>query len=268
MLAVVYLADRFEREPVELIQNLFLTGVVGQLALIFAFDGLVGAEGWSGPWALVTLGAAALVLPIQLVRQPEVDEIFDGIVYSVAMIGGAVCVIHLYDLPRIIEASPYRAALAPGTVPDLRDLMILASSEGFADEIGAGMVMVAAAALAGALIGTLQMRGWPAMRTAVVSVAMAVLVSGLDLLANGSVLYRGVLALAAVGVALVVKRRSVFRDRPEPLEREILVAGCKTVLVVFGASLLATVLLQATVEQPPAPEIAPPDRSTQERAVQ
>ena len=38
-------------------------------------------------------------------------------------------------------------------------------------------------------------------------------------------------------------RQSIFTARPEPPERDVLVMGLTTVLIVFGASLLATVLL-------------------------
>ncbi len=57
-----------------------------------------------------------------------------------------------------------------------------------------------------------------------------------------------------VAVAVAVKRRSVFKDRPELPERDVLIMGLKTVLIVFGAALLATVLLQAVVEQHYGPD--------------
>ncbi len=101
---------------------------------------------------------AALYLPFQLHRQPEMDERFDGIVYSVAFVGGATCVIHLNNLPGVIAASPYREALVPGAVPDLRDLLILATSPGFAAELGQGLVLILAAVFVGAVLGTLQLR--------------------------------------------------------------------------------------------------------------
>ncbi len=68
---------------------------------------------------------------------------------------------------------------------------------------------------------------------------------------------RGGLTLTALAVALAVKRNSVFRDRPEPPERDVLLMGLKTVLIVFGASLLAMVLLQAVVEQPQEDQARP-----------
>ena len=89
----------------------------------------------------------------------------------------------------------------------------------------------------------------------VISLPVALATTGLDLLTGGSWPVRGVLAIAGIAVALTVKRRSVFKDRPEPTERDVLVLGLKTVLMVFGAALLATVLLQAVVEQPEVPDV-------------
>ncbi len=260
LLAVVYLADRYEREPIELIQNFFLSGLLGQLVLILAVTAVtavtaVGGEvSWSGPSILITMVCAALYLPFQLHRQTEMDERFDGIVYAVALVGGATCVIHLNNLPRVIAASPYRDALAPGAEPDLRDLLILATSPGFTAELGQGLVMILAAVLVGAVLGTLQLRGWSPSRTALVCVVVALAATGLDLMTGGAWPVRGALAVMAVAVAVAVKRRSVFKDRPELPERDVLIMGLKTVLIVFGAALLATVLLQAVVEQHYGPD--------------
>jgi len=250
LLAVIYIADRYEREPIELIQNFFLFGLLGQLVLILAVTAVVGSFSWSGPWILITMVLAAIFLPFQLHRQAEMDERFDGIVYAVALVGGATCAIHLNNLPQVIAASPYRAALAPGAVPDLRDQLILATSPEFVAELGQGFVVILAAVLFGALLGTLQMRGWSPWRTAFVCAAAALAATGLDLLTGGAWPVRGALAVAAFAIVLGVKRRSVFRDHPEPLEHDVLVMGLKTVLMVFGAALLATVLLQTVVEQP------------------
>ena len=254
LLAVVYLADRYEREPIELIQNFFLSGLLGQLVIILATTSVGGGVSWSGLWIVITMVCAALYLPFQLHRQTEMDERFDGIVYSVAFVGGATCVVHLNNLPGVIAASPYRDALVPGSVPDLRDLVILATSSGFAAELGQGFVLILAAVFVGAVLGILQLRGWPPWQTAAVCVVVALATTGLDLLTGGTWPVRGVLAIAGFAVALTVKRRSVFKDRPEPTERDVLVLGMKTVLMVFGAALLATVLLQAVVEQPEVPD--------------
>ena len=250
LLVVVYLADRYEPEPIDLIQNSFLIGLAGQLALIFIASSLYGGILWSGPWLFVTVTVATLYLPYQLSGQVEADERFDGIVYSVALVGGAVCAIHLNNLPRVMAISPYRDALAPGAEPDLRDLLILAGAPGLTAELGRGLVVILAGVLVGAVLGTLQLRGWPWWRTAPICLAVGSAVIGIDFLAGGNWWARGLVAVSAMAVAYGVKRRSIFKDRPEPRERDVLLMGFKTVLVVFGATLLATVLLQAVVEQP------------------
>jgi len=255
LLAAIYLADRYEREPIELIQNFFLSGLLGQLVIILAVTSVGGEVTWSGPWILLTMVGAALYLPFQLHREAEMDERFDGIVYSVAFVGGATCVIHLNNLPGVIAASPYRDALVPGSVPDLRDLVILATSSGFAAELGQGFVMILTAVFVGAILGRLQLLGWSPWQTAGVCVPLAFATIGLDLLTGGSWLLRGVLAVVGLAVVLAVKRRSIFKDRPKPAERDVLILGLKTVLMVFGAALLATVLLQAVVEQTEVPDV-------------
>jgi len=250
LLGVVYLADRYEREPIELIQNFFVSGLVLQLGLVLVVEAAGVSPSWSGPWIVLTAVGAALFLSFQLNRQDEVDEPFDGIVYSVACVGGAMCVIHLYNVPGVIAASPYAGALAPGAEPDLRDLVILATSEGFVSEIGRGAVLIFSAVIFGAILGVLQLRGWAPSRTAAVCALTALATTGLDALAAELWHVRGALALAAVVVAVAVKRRSAFRNRPEPAERDVLVLGLKTVLMVFGAALLATVLITAATERP------------------
>ncbi|MEE4273874.1 MAG: hypothetical protein V2I67_19510 [Thermoanaerobaculales bacterium] len=250
LLAVIYLADRWEPEPIELIQSSFLSGLIAQLVLILAMTLFGGASSWTGPWLLVTLTGIGVYLPYQLRRQPELDERFDGIVYTVAFSAGATCAIHLNNLPVALASSPYRDALGVGAEPDLRDLLILAGSAGFREELGSGLVVIATAVLVGAVVGILQLGGTPPGRTAAICGFAALSLGVGDLLAGGHWIVRFMLVVAAVGVAIAVKRRSVFRGRPEPAESDVLVAGAKTVLMIFGAALLATVLLQAAVEQP------------------
>lgn len=250
LLAIVYLADRYEREPIDLIQDFFLSGLLFQLVLILAVNALGGAGLWSGAWLVVTVGCAAIYLPYQLRKQTEMDERFDGIVYSVAFLGGATCVIHLHNLPGVVAASQYQDALASGAAPDLRDLLILTSSPELSTELGRGCVVILAAVFIGAVIGAFQLGGRTVFLTAAVCVVTGGAVLGIDLATGGSWVMRGVLAVAAFGVVLAFKRRSVFKDRPEPPERDVLVLAVKTVLVVFGAALLATVLLQTIAEEP------------------
>ncbi|MGD8439666.1 MAG: hypothetical protein PVG53_03975 [Holophagae bacterium] len=256
LLAAVYLADRYEREPIELIQDSFLVGLIGQLALILARWTITGEALWTGPWPLVTLVAAAVYLPQRLAREPEVDERFDGIVYAVATLAGAVCAMLVNDLPWLAAASPHRAALAPGAEPDLRDLVIVATGPELGADLGRGAVLVLAAVLIGAVLGVLQLRGTSRWPTTAACVATAALVGGLDLALGGASWWRWILAATAAAAAVTLKHRSVFRDRPQVPERDVVVLGLKTVMLVLGAALLATALLRAVVEQP---SIEPPD---------
>ncbi len=96
-------------------------------------------------------------------------------------------------------------------------------------------MVILAAIFAGAILGTLQLRGRPPWQTALLCVVVVLAVIGLDLTMGGGWMVRGLLTVAALGVAWIVKRRSVFKERPEPLERDLLVMGLKTVLMVFGA---------------------------------
>ncbi len=253
VLVTVYLADRYEREPVELIQSCFLLGVLCQLVLVLAANTVVAGVFWSGPWVLLTIICAAGYLPFHLHRLAEMDERFDGIVYTVAFLSGASCVIHLNNLPQVVAASPFHASLATGAVPDLRDLLILVNSAELATELGQGLTVILAAVLVGATIGVLHQYGWSPRRTSVASAAVGLATIGLDLLSGGGWPLRAVLAAAAVAVAVAIKRRSVFKEQPEVGERDVLVLGIKTLLMVFGAALLAMVLLQTLTPQPDLP---------------
>jgi RsiW-degrading membrane proteinase PrsW (M82 family) len=253
VLVTVYLADRYEREPIELIQSCFLLGALGQLVLVLVTNIVAAGLLWSGPWVLLTVTCAALYLPFHLHRQDEMDERFDGIVYTVAFLAGAGCVIHLNNLPQLVAASPYHAALTAAAGPDLRDLLILATSPELATELGQGLTIILAAVLVGATIGVLQQRAWSPSGIAAAAVVVGLAAIGLDLLAGGAWLLRAVLAVLAVAVAVAIKRRSVFKDQPEPDERDVLIMGIKTLLIVFGAALLAMVLLLALTPQPDLP---------------
>ena len=251
LLVVVYLADRYEREPIELIQDSFLVGLVAQLALILLRWAATGDAVWSGPWMLVTAVGLALAMPYRLAGESEVDERFDGIVYTVAVAGGAACAIHLNNLPWFVATSPHHAAMAPGSEPDLRDLIIIfTGSSDLTAELGRGVVLVLIAVLVGAVVGVLQLRGTRTWRTTAACVAVAAGAGSVDLLLDGGWWWRAILVALAIGVAVAIKRRSVFRRSPEIPERDVVVLGFKTALVVFGAALLATVLLQAVIEQP------------------
>jgi len=244
VLAVVYAADRYEREPIELIQNCFLIGFVGQLALVIAVTTVTGRFMWSGSWLLITVVGAALVMSYHVRHLSEMDERFDGIVYTVACLAGAATVIHLNNLPQVVAGSPFRDALDDGAVPGLRDLLIVEASPGFVIELGQGMTVILAGVLIGAVLGVLHLRGQKPGRIAFVCATVGLVTIGADVISAGAWAVRCLLAVAAIAAAIVIKRRSVFKERPEPAERDVLIMAVKTVLMVLGAALLATVLLQ------------------------
>jgi hypothetical protein len=171
---------------------------------------------------------------------------------------GAVCVVLINDLPWLAAASPHRAALAPGAEPDLRDLLIIASGPELGADLGRSAVLVLAAVLIGAVLGVLQLRGTSPWPTAAACAATAAVVGGLDLALGGAPWWRWGLAVVAAAVVVAIKRRSVFRGRPQVPERDVVVLGLKTVLLVLGAALLATVLLRAVIEQPVIEHSEPP----------
>ncbi len=250
VLGAVYLADRWEREPVERLQSYYLVGLSVQLIVLLASTAVAGRLVWSGLLGALTVAVAAVVLPFQLVREPELDEAFDGIVYTVAAVTGAVCGIHLNNLPQALAGSPFREALAQGAAPDLRDVLIVASSPGLASELGQAAVMLLAAVIVGAVSGSLLLRGWPPFRAALVAAIAAVAVFAADGAARGGWTVRLLLAAGAVGAAWAAKRRSAFRARPEVPEADVVALCARTVLVILGASLLSLALLRAVAPAP------------------
>ena len=268
MLALVYAADLYEREPIERIQNWFLLGFLVQLVLILIIDGVTGLDLWSGAWILVTVGVAAIALPFSLRHESELDERFDGIVYTVACLAGATSVIHVHNLPKITAASVFGSVLAPDTAPGLRDLLILAGSEAFAADLAQGLAILVAAVLIGATLGVLQLGGRRPAIAAAACLAVGLAAAGLELISGGSWGVRATLVVAACTVAILLKRRSVFRKGPQTTESEILVQGVKTVLMVLGATLLAAAVLAAMAPPPDLPTELPTEfrRTTVERS--
>jgi hypothetical protein len=253
VLATVYLADRYEREPIERIQNTFLTGLLGQLIVILSVSVLLGQVQWTGWWMWASVIAVAVYLPLQLRHDEEVDEVFDGIVYAVALVAGVACTIHINDLPQVIRDSPYSSAFVSGAAPDLRDVMIVATSAGLASELGEGLVLILCAVAIGWVTGLLLNRGWRAGRIVAVSVFSGIVILAIDQLTAGHPVTRLALFVLAVALAVAVKRRSVFRDRPQASESAVVTMALKTVLMILGGALLVMVLLQAVVDQPAPP---------------
>jgi hypothetical protein len=257
VLAAVYLSDRYEREPLNAVQDAFLAGALAQAVAVVALLAITHRVFWDGWWVAATLVGLVVAMPGQLRRCGEVDERFDGIVYTVSTAAGALCVIHLANLPTIAALSPHRAALGTTATPDLRDLLIIAGSPGFAGELGAGVVLVALAVLAGAVIGHGHQRAMSPWRVSLTALAVTGPVFVVDVLSHGQVPIRAAIALAAIVVAAVVKGRSVFRAAPRTTEPEALKLGLKTLLIVFGTCLLIGVLFSALGGAPAVPPEGP-----------
>ncbi|MEM7587285.1 MAG: hypothetical protein AAF560_28115 [Acidobacteriota bacterium] len=248
VLTLVYLADRFEREPLDLIQNAFLAGLAAQLALILGVDQMFGIEAWSGPLYLLTLAALAAILPALLADEKEFDERFDGIVYAVAFTVGAASVVHLFNLPRAAARYPESVVLGGGEVPDVRDLLLLLSAPGPRVELSDLFTLVVVAMLAGAVLGVLKLADRPAIQQVAGMLAAGGLLAGLDLAVGGGWPVRVLLAVAAVATSILLKSRSVFRHRNQQPEREIFLGGVKTALMIFGAIVVALAVLMSLTD--------------------
>ncbi len=249
VLAMVYLADFWEREPLELIQNVFLAGLATQLVLVLGGHRLAGVEAWSGWLYPVTLAALAVVLPILLAEEKEVDERFDGIVYAVAFAVGAASVVHLFNLPGAAARCPEWVVLGAGEAPGARDLLLLISAPGPRGELADLLALLLVAVLAGAVLGALKLRGRPLGHQIGGTLLAGTLLAGADAATGGGWPIRLALATAAVAATVVLKRKSVFRQRAQPPEREIFLGALKTGLLIFGAIVLALALLMSLTDR-------------------
>ncbi len=260
VLAMVYLADLFEREPLDLIQNAFLAGLATQLVLVLGAHRLGAIEAWSGWLYLLTLVALAVVLPTLLAEEKEVDERFDGVVYAVAFTVGAASVVHLFNLPRAAARYPESVALGGGEAPGVRDLLLLISAPGPRGELGDLFALLLVAVLAGAVLGTLKLAGRPLPQQIAGTLVAAGLLGGIELATGGGWTVRILLAIAAVATTVALKRGSVFRHRQQQPEREVFLGALKTALMIFGAIVVALALLMSlTGSWAPA---TPPESST------
>ncbi len=249
VLAMVYLADFWEREPLDLIQNVFLAGLGIQLVLVLGGHRLAGIEAWSGWLGLGTLAALAVVLPILLAEEKEVDERFDGVVYAVAFAAGAASVVHLFNLPGAAARYPERVVLGGGETPGARDLLLLLSAPGPRAELADLLALLLVAALVGAVLGTLKLQGRSLRYQVGGMLLAAVVLGGADVAAGGWWPVRLVLAAAVVAVTIALKRGSVYRRRAQPPEREIFLGALKTGLMIFGAIVLALALLMSLTDR-------------------
>ena len=248
MLALVYLADLWEREPLELIQNAFLAGLGVQLVLVLGGHRLAGVEAWSGWLYLLTLAALSVVLPVLLVAEAEVDERFDGVVYAVAFTVGAAGTAHLFNLPGAAARHPESVILGGGETPGVRDLLLLITAPGPRGELADLLALLASSALAGAVFGTLRLhrRRLPHQIGGMLLAALAA--GGVDLAAGGAWPIRAALAAAAVAATVALKGTSIFRRRPSPPEREVFLGALKSVLLVFGSIVMALALIMGLTD--------------------
>ena len=162
---------------------------------------------WSGPWLLLTVVGAALTMPFHVRSLAEMDERFDGIVYTVAWLAGATCVIHLNNLPQVASASPFHDALRHGAMPGLRDLLIVGTSPGFAGELGQGLMMIMAGVLVGAMLGVLHMLGRAPGRIAAACAVVGLAAIGADVVGGGAWPIRALLVVAALALSVRVRKK-------------------------------------------------------------
>ncbi len=248
VLALVYLADLWDREPLDLIQYTFLAGLGAQLLLVLSFHVMGGLATWSG-WAyLVTLATLGLYLPALLATEQELDERFDGVVYAVAFAAGAASVAHLFNLPGTVASYPERVVLGGGAAPSMSDLFLLVSLPEPRAELADLLALLLVAALAGAVLGILRLRGRPLSQQIAGTLATALLLGGIDLLTGGIWPVRLVLAVVTVGVAVALKSRSVHRHRSPALESEKFLDTVRSALVILGAITLVLALLMGLTD--------------------
>ncbi len=257
VLALVYSADLWEPEPLDLIQNAFLAGLGAQLVLVLSAHRLAGVETWSGWLYMLSVAALAVVLPVLLAEEKEVDERFDGIVYALSFGAGAASVVHLLNLPRAAARHPELVVLAGDATPGARDLLLLVTARGPRAELADLLALLMVSALAGAVLGTLKLRGRSIPRQIGGTLAAGGLLVGIDRLAGGWWLFRLALGAAALATAVALKRTSVFRRRPQP-EREVFLGAVKTGLMIFGATVLALALLMSLTDSWQAAAVRPP----------
>jgi hypothetical protein len=195
----VYLADRYEPEPLELVQDTFLLGALAQAGAILAVAAFTHRIGWDGWWIGGTLLGWCSSCPVTCGGSARPTSASTASSYTVSAAAGALCVIHVANLPTIATQSPYRTALAATATPDLRDLLIITGAPGFAHELGRGALIIALAVIAGGVMGHAHMRGARPWAASLVALGITVPVVAADVLSHG----HGVL-------------RSAWCSRPSP----------------------------------------------------
>jgi len=235
------------------------------VALVLVARWAAGFDAWGALGLLGVALPAGILVPSATARLSELDEPYDGVVYSVAFASGSSLVLLLWDVP-LLARQAGGAALQPGVVLGFRDLVALLGAPAVLERLGAHAAALAVAVLTGALFGVLA--GIPGRRRSpwVLALAgglLAVLLSLADRLLQGAWWVRLVLAILAVGTAFAVKSRSPFRSRPEAPQTDLAVEGMKAALLVVGACFVALCLL-ASVAGSDRFEF-PPDRQEPQR---
>jgi len=243
VLATVHLSDRWEHEPVEVIQGLFVSGLLLQLGLVVGARVLGAAEDWSGPWMLLTLLAAALALPALALAQREFDEPYDAVVYAGAYFAGGGAVVHIWNLPASLVDSPYRSVLRAEAVPDARDLLLLLSSPDPIRGLVEWLFLLGCGVAIGGVLGRMWTSGPGMLRRTGACAAAALALWGGDVAFGGAVAWRLGLLVVAGGHALILKRGSPHREKPERLEADLVAKAVKTTFLVLGAVFFAMVVL-------------------------
>lgn len=244
-LLAAWASDTWEREPLESVENVLLLGVAVQVALVLLARWAVGFDAWGALGLLGVALPAGLLVPFAAAKLSELDEPYDGVVYSVAFASGSSLVLLLWDVP-VLAREAGEAALQPGVVLGLRDLVALLGAPAVLERLGAHAAAVAVAALTGALYGVLA--GVSGRRRAPLALALAggllaALLSLADRLVQGAWWGRVGLAVFAVIAAFVLKSRSPFRSRLKAPQTDLAVEGVKAALLVIGACFVALCLL-------------------------
>ena len=242
-LLAAWASDTWEREPLESVENVLLLGVAVQVALVLLARWAAGFDAWGALGLLGVALPAGILVPFAAAKLSELDEPYDGVVYSVAFASGSSLVLLLWDVP-VLAREAGGAALQPGVVLGLRDLVALLGAPAVVARLGAHAAAVAVAVLTGALYGVLV--GVRDQRRAPLALAgglLAALLSLADLLVQGAWWGRVGLAVLAVIAAFVLKSRSPFRSRPKAPQTDLAVEGVKAALLVIGACFVALCLL-------------------------
>ena len=244
-LLAAWASDTWEREPLESVENVLLLGVAVQVALVLLARWAAGFDAWGALGLFGVALPAGILLPFAAAKLSELDEPYDGIVYSVAFASGSSLVLLLWDVPALAREAG-GAALHPGAVLGLRDLVALLGAPAVLARLGAHAAAVAVAVLTGGLYGVLvgvRDRRRAPLALALAGGLLAALLSLADLLVQGAWWGRVGLAVLAVIAAFVLKSRSPFRSRPKAPRTDLAVEGVKAALIVIGACFVALCLL-------------------------